>query len=226
MKRISSFFLSAIICLSLCACGSVGKGPNPTEEIVGEWLWDTGFVTWHFIFDADGTCHYWNGNKEIKYSNYTIGDDKHICIDNLDWDFYYEIDENTFALYYDRGKNRNVKFVKNQDYVPSDLIFVELDKDICKEIKAKIEEDVETDKDIFLLGVTLASRETGLTFTDISITKKQKEDPYTYIAYGVIYAEDNYGKRYKQNINIVYNAVKNEEEACGYELSWNLKFVD
>ena len=110
--------------------------------------------------------------------------------------------------------------------VSSDPVFVELNSDICKKIEAKINEDVGTGKNIFLLAVTLTYEETGLTFTDVKITKKKQEDRYTYIAYGVIYAKDNYDEKYKQNINLVYTAVKSEEEECGYEIMWDLIFVD
>lgn len=222
MKRVGALFLAVIMAVSLCACGE--KELNPSDEIVGEWLWDTGIVTWHFIFNEDGTCHYYNANRPIKYSTYRITDDNDINVSGLNWDLYYEIKENTFTLYC-ADKGRIVRFVKNSDYIPQSLAFVELDENICEEIEKEIEEDIETDNYAFLVAVTLTHRELGLTFTDIRITKKQKQDPYTYIAYGIIYAEDNYGRQYKQDINIVYTAEKSEEEECGYELNYNLIFV-
>ena len=59
MRRIISFFLSAVLLLSLSACadrtGAVDK--NSTDTYVGDWAYDTGqgnIITHHFIKGGSG----------------------------------------------------------------------------------------------------------------------------------------------------------------------------
>lgn len=59
MRRIISFFLSAVLLLSLSACagrtGAVDK--NSTDTYVGDWAYDTGqgnIITYHFIKGGSG----------------------------------------------------------------------------------------------------------------------------------------------------------------------------
>lgn len=59
MRRIISFFLSAVLLLSLSACaGRTGAvDENSTDTYVGDWAYDTGqgnIITYHFIKGGSG----------------------------------------------------------------------------------------------------------------------------------------------------------------------------
>ena len=86
MKKILSFTLAIVMCLSLCACGGNGGtaqsedtteeiDKNSTETYVGAWAYDTGkgnVITYHF--NKGGIGYYEQATKE-----------------NAKWEFTWEV---------------------------------------------------------------------------------------------------------------------------------------
>ena len=63
-------------------------------------------------------------------------------------------------------------------------------------------------------------------FSDFTITNQRQTDQYSYTYFGVVHAQDDYGKNYKQNVSVVYTVIIDAEEAKGYALDWDVNFVD
>ena len=47
-----------------------------------------------------------------------------------------------------------------------------------------------------------------------------------FILYILIYAKDNYGEKYRQNVNITFTVEEDQEEESGYSIKWVLEFVE
>lgn len=108
-KNIVAILLVLALCLSLCACGSKMKAE---DEIVGMWTYDTPFTTWTFVFEADNTCTYWSGVIDPKDTTYTM-DDGELVVDNLDWEFHYELLDDGLDLWHTLDSGTEWHFVKN-----------------------------------------------------------------------------------------------------------------
>lgn len=228
MKKFILLVLSLAMLFSLCACGS--STPNesadisPEKAIVGKWCYNTGITTWNFIFNEDGSCSYWSGNKESTQTTYIIENDKIHIADLDNWDFSYTITEGKFELLVTQESGNIWRFTKDNTYDPSAITTLELTDEMIDEIEAKI-----NDKDFIILylatqQLTFKSDE-DLTFTDLEIASQKKTSQYTYTVFGTIYAKDNYNKKYRQNVNIVFTAVEDNKEDTGYSIKWNSEFV-
>lgn len=202
-----------------------------TSEIVekaaisGKWDYNTGFTVWHFIFDRDNSCRYWSGNRESNNTTYVLNNGN-LVIDGLDWEFQYQILENgTLELCHIQEDGDKWHFTKDTAYAPNAMTTLELTSEMVDEIENKIEDDDFETLVLFYEQMT-AGKELDVTFTGMDIKNHKKTSQHTYTAFGTVYAEDNYGKKYYQNIDIVFTAEEDAEEATGYSIKWDVEFVD
>lgn len=224
MRKIISIILMLAICLSLAAC-SVGSDSKLTAEeaIIGKWIYNTGFTTWNFVFNTDMTCSYWSGAREPNLSKYKM-ENGEIVIEGLDWKLYYELLDGKMKFWqdtpHDDGSRSTWEFTKDTTYNPSDITSLALTDIMVDEIEEKYTASSFTA--VLLAYLTLNYKE--LEFTDWEVTKAKKADPYTYVVYGVLYAKDNYGQKYRQNANVIFTAVNDTTES-GYSIKWNVELI-
>lgn len=234
MKKILSLLLAFAVCVSLCACGgseaqidsdesSPADDLTPEEAIVGKWYYNTGITVWNFVFNEDGSCRYWSGNKESNHSTYSLRDNV-LTIEGLDWELAYALSDGEFEWYLTHEDGDKWYFTKDDSYDPNAITSLELTSAMVDEIEAEIEsEDFET-LILFYEQLTFES-DKDFTFTDLEISNHKKTSQYEYTAFGTIYAEDNYGDLYKQNVDIVFTAEEDSEEDSGYSIKWDIEFV-
>lgn len=226
MKKFISMLLVGIMCISLCACGGESS-PKLTaeEEIIGKWVYDTGITTWNFVFNEDMTCSYWAGAREPENSTYKM-ENGELVIEDLDWKLYYELSDEEMRFWqdttHDDGSRSEWEFTKDTTYNSSDITTLALTEEMLDEIE---EEYTDSDFSLMLLAYLTLSYE-DFEFTDWEFTDSEKTDPYTYVVYGVVYAEDNYGEKYYQNTDVIFTAVEDTEEASGYKIKWDVEFVE
>lgn len=229
MKRLVALLLALVMCLSLCACGggSSSKDFESTaeDEIIGKWVYNTGITTWNFVFNEDMTCSYWAGTREPSNSTYTM-ENGELVIKGLKWDLFYEFANGKIRFWnnttHDDGSQSQWEFTKDTTYDPSAITGLALTAEMIEEIEA--EYNAEYFPTIILTYLTLKIDD--LEFTDWEVTKAKKTDPYTYVVYGILYAKDNYGKKYYQNSNVIFTVVEDAKEASGYSIKWDIKFTD
>lgn len=191
---------------------------NPKEAIIGEWTYYTGFTTWYFTFNKDGSCEHHSGNNYSEYSTYVVNDNQHIIVAGLEnWVLYYKIEDNAFNIYHAVESGNDWKFVKSDKTLtdkkeyPNSLM---LNDDMLNAIKAKI-----TDKNYSTsIGWAFRFAIKDLKEANFDITNQKKETQYTYIVYGVLTGKDNYNQRIKQNVKIIYYCIENKSESTGYEI--------
>ena len=198
---------------------------NPKEAIIGEWTYYTGFTTWYFMFNKDGSCEHHSGNNESKYSSYVINENQHIDVADLEnWDFYYKIEDNVFSLYHAVESGNDWKFVKSSKTsnetktYPNSLM---LNDEMLKAIKAKISDKNYSE----VIGWSFRFAFKDLKEAKFEITNQKKESQYTYVVYGVLYGKDNYNQSIKQNVKIVYYCIENKSESTGYEIKMDTQLV-
>lgn len=206
-----------------CGCGSNEK--KAQEEIVGKWVYHTGFTTWNFVFNEDMTCTYWAGTREPRDSTYKMENGK-LTIEDLDWDLYYELSKGNIRFWqdtqHDDGSRSQWEFIKDNTYNPSDSKNLALTENMVEEIEAEYKGAHFST----ILLTYLSMKYDNLDFTDWKVTNAEKTDPYTYVVYGVVYAENNYGEKYYQNTNITFTVGEDAEESKGYSIDWDIEFVE
>lgn len=229
MKKPLLIVLTLAMLFSLCACGSgESNAPEikPEEAIIGKWDYALTFSDFHFVFNSDGNVKHWSNNNESKYDKYTIDGDK-IIIDNLadEWDIRYKIENGMFEVYLIEEDGDISTFSKDESYDPEAITTLELTEEMVDEIEEKINDS--KFKLVVLTYETMAFKgDKDLTFTDLDITNQKKTSQYEYTAFGVIYAKDNYGEKYRQNVNITFTVEEDQEEESGYSIKWVLEFVE
>ena len=143
MKKLSALILVILILVTFAGCGEKTgeKEPQYTAEqaIIGKWIYHTGFTTWNFVFNADGTCSYWSGINESDYSTYTMTDGNLRVEDLEDWEFYYTFENDILNLYHAMDEYVDWKFLHVPMDEPRDTLM--LTSEMVKDIKAKIEDD-------------------------------------------------------------------------------------
>lgn len=224
MKKKLVFLLTTLMCVFLFACDESSSKKTAEEEIIGKWIYYTGFTTWNFVFNEDMTCSYWSGASEPKNTTYEMKNGE-LTIAGLDWNFYYEILNEELKFWQDTthsdGSKSEWKFTKDITYNPADITTLVLTKDMLDEI----EEEYTSSSFSTILLFYMNQRYKNFEFTDWKITKSKKKDPYTYVVYCVLYAKDNYGDKYYQNSNIIFTAVEDDKEKSGYCIQWDIELV-
>lgn len=217
-KIIYSLLFFILVISSICGCGSI----KAEKEIIGKWTYNTGLATWNFVFNEDGTCSHWSGTNEPDNSTYSMGDGI-LKVDDLEgWNFYYTIENNEFNFYHDMEEYNDWKFKKDYTYNPDTPKSLALTEDMIEEIEDKIESDeFET-----VILISQGAKFKDYTFTSVEFKNHKKTDPYTYKLYGVLYAEDNYGDKYRQNFDVTFIAVNDSSTKTGYSIDWTLQLVD
>lgn len=231
MKRKITILLLTILSLFLFACGKESKEANQKitveEAIIGKWEYHTGFTTWNFIFNEDMTCSYWSGVSEPEESTYTM-ENESLIVEGLEWDFYYKLENEELRFWnetlHDDGSRSEWEFTKDTTYNPEEqpsTLF------LTDDMLDEIEEKYTSSSMLLQLQILLnASYDEDFEVVDWEVGNAKKTDPYTFVVYGKLYIEDNYGEKYYQNTNITYTAVEDSEEESGYSIERDVDFVD
>ncbi|MBQ2861777.1 MAG: hypothetical protein IJE83_03200 [Oscillospiraceae bacterium] len=214
MKKILALILTFVMLVSFCGCGPDKKEPQYTEDqaIVGKWIYYTGFTTWNFVFNADGTCSYWSGINESKNSTYTMADGN-LYVEALEeWEFYYTFENNILNLYHTMEEDDDWKFSHVPIDEPRDSLM--LTSEMVNDIKEKIEDDTYE----IALQFTLQTIIKDYNILGVEIKSHEKIDQYTYAAYLIVDFEDNYGDKFYDKLELHYTVVEDAKEPKGYAI--------